>query len=85
VTREVIDLKDQLDSAAARIAEGDIVSDKAAKLATENVDLKANLDEMSSKKLVAEEKLQLLETVLAHRYVGVVLTIPIFLTTSQRS
>lgn len=67
MTKEVLELRDKLDSAYARIAEGDQIAAKAAKLAEENVNLKSKLDEISSQKLVAEEKMQLLENVLSER------------------
>ena len=67
MTKEVLELRDKLDSAYARIAEGDQIVAKAAKLAEENVTLKSKLDEISSQKLVAEEKMHLLENVLSER------------------
>ena len=69
MTKEVLELRDKLDSAYARIAEGDQIATKAATLAEENVRLKSTLDEVSSQKLVAEEKMHLLESVLAERYI----------------
>ena len=42
---EVIELKDKLDNAHARLVESDQISLKAAKISTENVDLKSKLDE----------------------------------------
>lgn len=60
-------LKDQLDSAQARIAQGDEIASKAAKLAAENADLKSKLDEVSTQHLVAKEKLQLMESMVSER------------------
>ena len=68
MTKEVLELRDKLDSAYARIAEGDQISAKAATLSEENAYLKSRLDEVSSEKSVAEEKMHLLETVLSERY-----------------
>ena len=67
VTKEVIQLKDQLDAAHAKIADSEKIATKAAKLATENVELKANLDEVSTKIRIAEEKQQLLESLASER------------------
>ena len=60
-------LKDQLDSAQARIAQGDEIASKAAKFAAENADLKSKLDEVSTQHLVAKEKLQLMESMVSER------------------
>ena len=62
-----MDLKDQLDAAKARIAEGEQIASKAAKLASENAELKSKLDEVSTQHLVAQEKLQLMETMVSER------------------
>lgn len=67
MTKEVVSLKDQLDSAQARIAQGDEIASKAAKLAAENADLKSKLDEVSTQHLVAKEKLQLMESMVSER------------------
>ena len=75
VTKEVLELRDKLDSAYARIAEGDQIAAKAATLSEENANLKSKLDEVSSEKLVAEEKMHLLETVLSERYYNVLIII----------
>ena len=47
MTKEVLELRDKLDSAYARIAEGDQTSAKAATLSEENAYLKSRLDEVS--------------------------------------
>ena len=60
-------MKDQLEAAHSKLAEGEKIADKAAKLATENVELKASLDEVTTRNLVAEEKLQLLESLASER------------------
>ena len=67
VTKEVVDLKDQLDAARARVAEGEQIASRAAKLASENAELKSKLDEVSTQHLVAQEKLQLMETMVSER------------------
>ena len=67
MTKEVVSLKDQLDSAQARIAQGEEIASKAAKLAAENADLKSKLDEVSTQHLVAKEKLELMESMVSER------------------
>ena len=68
MTKEVLELKDKLDSAHAKIAEGEQIAAKAAKLAAENAELKSKLDEVSTQHLVAQEKLQLMESMVSDRY-----------------
>ena len=67
VTKEVVSLKDQLDTAHAKIAQGEEIASKAAKLAAENAELKSKLDEVSTQHLVAQEKLQLMESMVSER------------------
>ena len=67
MTKEVVSLKDQLDAAQARIAQGEEIASKAAKLAAENADLKSKLDEVSTQHLVAKEKLELMESMVSER------------------
>merc|ERR1712228_614350 len=50
------------DNAHARLVESDQISMKAAKIATENVELKSKLDEALTEKRIFEEKMQLMET-----------------------
>ena len=64
VTNEVIELKDKLDNAHARLVESDQISLKAAKIATENVEMKSKLDEALTEKRIYEEKMQLMETLI---------------------
>ena len=64
VTKEVIELKDKLDNAHARLVESDQISLKAAKIATENVEMKSKLDEALTEKRIYEEKVQLMETLI---------------------
>ena len=64
VTKEVIELKDKLDNAHARLVESDQISLKAAKIATENVEMKSKLDEALTEKRIYEEKMQLMETLI---------------------
>jgi len=64
LTNEVIELKDKLDNAHARLVESDQISLKAAKIATENVEMKSKLDEALTEKRIYEEKMQLLETLI---------------------
>ena len=61
MTKEVIDLKDNLENAHLKLAELDLIQSKAAKLATENVDLKSRLDETNTEKRIIEEKMQLMK------------------------
>merc|ERR1712029_140738 len=67
LTNEVIELKDKLDNAHARLVESDQISLKAAKISTENVDLKSKLDEALTEKRIFEEKMQLMETVISEK------------------
>ena len=62
VTKEVTVLKDKLDNAHARLVESDQTSLKAAKIATEIVEMKSKLDEALTEKRMYKEKMQLLET-----------------------
>ncbi len=63
----MIDLKDHLNKATMKAEEGEKFAERAAILASENANLKSVVDELTSGKKVAEEKLQLLETVVQQR------------------
>ena len=64
VTNEVIELKDKLDNAHARLVESDQISLKAAKIATENVEMKSKLDEALTEKRIYEEKMRLMKNLI---------------------
>ena len=49
------------------MVESDQISMKAAKIATENVELKSKLDEAVSEKRIFEEKMQLMETLISEK------------------
>jgi hypothetical protein len=68
VTNEVTSLKKSLDETALKVLEYERIAEKVGQMSAENVGLKAALDEMSGHHAAAEEKLKILETVLAQRY-----------------
>ena len=67
MTTEVSSLKASLDESSLKLREFERIAERAAEMSAENVGLKAALDEMSGQQAAAEEKVKILETVLAQR------------------
>ena len=57
VTNEVIELKDKLGNAHARLVE-------SGRIATENVEMKSKLDEALTEKRIYEEKMRLMKNLI---------------------
>ena len=67
VTNEVSSLKASLDQSSFKLSEYERIASRAAEMSAENVGLKAALDEMTGLHAAADEKVKILETVLAER------------------
>jgi len=67
VTNEVSSLKESLDQSSQKLSEYERIAERAAEMSAENVGLKAALDEMTGLHAAADEKVKILETVLAQR------------------
>lgn len=62
-----MDLKGKLEESEKKAAQSEQISQKAVKLASENVDLKSKLDEVTTDKRILEEKMQVMETFVHER------------------
>ena len=73
VAAEVNELKRNLEEKEQKIAENELLikasTEKASIVATENVNLKASLDDLKTQNQVAEEKIKILNTVVEQRLV----------------
>ena len=73
VATEVNELKRNLEEKEQKIAENELLikasTEKASIVATENVNLKASLDDLKTQNQVAEEKIKILNTVVEQRLV----------------
>ena len=67
MTNEVSTLKASLEQSSSKLSEFERIAERAAEMSAENVGLKAALDEMSGHQAAADEKVKILETVLAQR------------------
>lgn len=67
MTNEVSSLKESLDQSSQRLSEYERIAERAAEMSAENVGLKAALDEMTGLHAAADEKVKILDTVLAQR------------------
>ena len=67
VTTEVSSLKSSLDTTQSKLRDFERVAERVAEVSAENVGLKSALDEMTSLHSAADEKVKILETVLAER------------------
>ena len=70
MTNEVTSLKESLDETSLKLGDFDRIAEKVGEISAENVGLKAALDEMTGQHAAADEKIKILETVLAQRYSG---------------
>ena len=73
VAAEINELKRNLEEKEQKIAENELLikasTEKASIVATENVNLKASLDDLKTQNQVAEEKIKILNTVVEQRLV----------------
>ena len=67
VTHEVTSLKESLDETSLKLRDLERIAEKVGETSAENVGLKAALDELTGEHAAAEEKLKIMETVLAQR------------------
>jgi len=67
VTNEVSTLKASLEHSSSKLVEFERIAERAAEMSAENVALKAALDELSGLHAAADEKVKIMETVLAQR------------------
>ena len=67
MTIEVANLKTSLEDKETNVREFERLAGRLAEISTENADLKAALDEQSGLQAAADEKIKILETVLAER------------------
>lgn len=67
MTIEVANLKTSLEDKETNVREFERLAGRLAEISTENADLKAALDEKSGLQAAADEKIKILETVLAER------------------
>ena len=67
MTHEVTSLKESLDETSLKLRDLERIAEKVGETSAENVGLKAALDELTGEHAAAEEKLKIMETVLAQR------------------
>ena len=67
MTHEVTSLKESLDETSLKLGDLERIAEKVGEMSAENVGLKAALDELTGEHAAAEEKLKIMETVLAQR------------------
>ena len=68
MTIEVANLKTSLEDKETNVREFERLAGRLAEISTENADLKAAVDEKSGLQAAADEKIKILETVLAERW-----------------
>ena len=67
MTNEVTSLKESLNEMSSKLRDFERIAEKVGEMSAENVGLKAALDEMTGQHVAAEEKLKIVETILAER------------------